>query len=208
MHESTNYRGGPVVHVNDASRAVGVASALLSPDKREAYAAEIRADTAKISAAHFRAQADKKRLSLRDARANAVKIDFAKTKPADRPSSAPGVLTPTISPSSPPISIGRRSSRPGSWPGATPPSSATPRSARPRVRSMTMRKPCSSASSPRNGSPPAPPSASGRRMRSATTSCSMPMRAAPRDRDPAHPAPAARQREGRSTWRCRISSRL
>jgi 5-methyltetrahydrofolate--homocysteine methyltransferase len=76
-----NYRGGPVVHVNDASRAVGVASSLLSPDKREAYAAEVRADYAKISAAHFRAQADKKRLKLAGARANAVAIDFAKTPP-------------------------------------------------------------------------------------------------------------------------------
>jgi 5-methyltetrahydrofolate--homocysteine methyltransferase len=76
-----NYRGGPVVHVNDASRAVGVASALLSPERRDAYAAEVRADYAKISAAHFRAQADKKRLKLADARANAVTIDFAKTPP-------------------------------------------------------------------------------------------------------------------------------
>jgi len=76
-----NYRGGPVVHVNDASRAVGVASALLSPERREAYAAEVRADYAKISAAHFRAQADKKRLKLSDARGNAVTIDFTKTPP-------------------------------------------------------------------------------------------------------------------------------
>ncbi len=76
-----NYRNGPVVHVNDASRAVGVASSLLSPDKREAYAADIRADYAKISAAHFRAQADKKRLKLADARANAPRLDFVKTPP-------------------------------------------------------------------------------------------------------------------------------
>ena len=69
-----------MVHVNDASRAVGVASALLS-DRREAYAAEVRADYAKISAAHFRAQADKKRLKLADARDNAMKIDFAKLPP-------------------------------------------------------------------------------------------------------------------------------
>ena len=75
------YTGGPVVHVNDASRAVGVVSALRSPERRDAYAAEVRADYAKISAAHFRAQADKKRLKLKDARANAVAIDFAKTPP-------------------------------------------------------------------------------------------------------------------------------
>ncbi|MGC2156324.1 MAG: methionine synthase, partial [Pseudolabrys sp.] len=52
-----NYKGGPVVHVNDASRAVGVASSLLSPERRAAYATEVRAEYAKISAAHFRAQA-------------------------------------------------------------------------------------------------------------------------------------------------------
>src|SRR6201986_308593 len=59
-----NYKGGPVVHVNDASRAVGVASSLLSADKRDAYATDVRAEYAKISAAHFKAQADKKRLKL------------------------------------------------------------------------------------------------------------------------------------------------
>lgn len=76
-----SYRAGPVVHVNDASRAVGVASALLSPEKREAYAAEVRAEYAKISEAHLRAQADKKRLKLEAARANRVPVDFAKSKP-------------------------------------------------------------------------------------------------------------------------------
>jgi 5-methyltetrahydrofolate--homocysteine methyltransferase len=76
-----NYRRGPVVHVNDASRAVGVASSLMSPEKRESYAADIRAEYAKISAAHFRAQADKKRLKLTAARANAVPVDFAKVPP-------------------------------------------------------------------------------------------------------------------------------
>jgi 5-methyltetrahydrofolate--homocysteine methyltransferase len=80
-----NYRGGPVVHVNDASRAVGVASALLSPEKRGTYAADVRAEYAKIAAAHLRAQNDKKRLTLARARANAVKIDFAKAAPK-RPS--------------------------------------------------------------------------------------------------------------------------
>lgn len=75
------YPAGSVVYVNDASRAVGVASSLLSKDKGAAYAAEVRADYAKISAAHHRAQADKKRLTLAAARANATKIDWAATKP-------------------------------------------------------------------------------------------------------------------------------
>jgi 5-methyltetrahydrofolate--homocysteine methyltransferase len=76
-----NYKNGAVVHVNDASRAVGVASSLLSPEKRDAYAADIRAEYGKISAAHFRAQADKKRLKLADARANAAPTDFTRTPP-------------------------------------------------------------------------------------------------------------------------------
>ena len=75
------YKRGPVVHVNDASRAVGVASSLLSPEKREEYAREVRADYAKISNAHFKAQQDKKRLSLDAARANAHSIDWSKTMP-------------------------------------------------------------------------------------------------------------------------------
>jgi 5-methyltetrahydrofolate--homocysteine methyltransferase len=75
-----NYRRGPVVHVNDASRAVGVVSSLLS-DKRETYAQQVRAEYAKISAAHFKAQQDKKRLTLQAARANAVPIDWSKTRP-------------------------------------------------------------------------------------------------------------------------------
>ncbi|MCK1746193.1 methionine synthase [Bradyrhizobium sp. 139] len=76
-----SYRAGPVVHVNDASRAVGVASSLLSPEKRDAYAAEVRAEYAKISDAHLRAQADKKRLKLATARANRVPVDFTAAKP-------------------------------------------------------------------------------------------------------------------------------
>src|SRR5579872_5229904 len=76
-----NYKSGPVVHVNDASRAVGVASSLLSAEKKQAYAAEVRAEYAKISTAHFRAQADKKRLKLNVARANKVAIDFAAAPP-------------------------------------------------------------------------------------------------------------------------------
>ena len=75
------YQRGPVVHVNDASRAVGVASSLLSADKRAEYAREVRADYAKISSAHFKAQQDKKRLDLASARGNALKIDWTKTSP-------------------------------------------------------------------------------------------------------------------------------
>jgi 5-methyltetrahydrofolate--homocysteine methyltransferase len=76
-----NYRHGPVVHVNDASRAVGVASSLVSPERRGAYVAEVRQEYDKIAAAHHRAQQNKKRLTLAAARANAFPIDWAATRP-------------------------------------------------------------------------------------------------------------------------------
>ncbi|WP_315837299.1 methionine synthase [Bradyrhizobium prioriisuperbiae] len=76
-----NYKRGPVVHVNDASRAVGVASSLLSPERRTAYAADVRQEYLKISTAHAKAQADKKRLSLAKARENAMTIDWTRYQP-------------------------------------------------------------------------------------------------------------------------------
>jgi 5-methyltetrahydrofolate--homocysteine methyltransferase len=71
-----NYKRGQTVYVNDASRAVGVAQALLSREGRGAYVTDIRAEYAKISAAHARAQADKQRLPLATARKNALKLDW------------------------------------------------------------------------------------------------------------------------------------
>ena len=72
-----NYQRGQVVHVNDASRAVGVASALLSPEKRRPYIADVRAEYARVAAAHGRAERDKRRLPLRAARDNALRIDWS-----------------------------------------------------------------------------------------------------------------------------------
>jgi 5-methyltetrahydrofolate--homocysteine methyltransferase len=76
-----NYQRGQTVYVNDASRAVGVAQALLSKGGRGAYVADIRAEYAKIAAAHARAQADKQRLSLAAARKNALKLDWKSYTP-------------------------------------------------------------------------------------------------------------------------------
>ncbi len=75
------YRRGPVVHVNDASRAVGVASSLLSTERRAGFVRDLRAEYTKISDAHFKAQQNKKRLSLEAARANALKVDWVATTP-------------------------------------------------------------------------------------------------------------------------------
>ena len=74
-----NYKRGQAVHVNDASRAVGVAQTLMSVDARACYVAELRGEYARIAAAHARAQEDKARLPIAAARANALKLDWSVT---------------------------------------------------------------------------------------------------------------------------------
>src|SRR4029077_1015886 len=74
-----NYNG-ITVYVPDASRAVGVASNLLSDELRAAYVAEVAADYEKVRAQH----ASKKGpalVTLAAARANAFKADWAHYSP-------------------------------------------------------------------------------------------------------------------------------
>ncbi len=81
---------GPTVWVPDASRAVGVASALASAEQRDAYMQGVRADYVKVRAQHA-AKTGQKSIALAAARANATKIDWsAYTPPKPR---EPG-LTP------------------------------------------------------------------------------------------------------------------
>jgi 5-methyltetrahydrofolate--homocysteine methyltransferase len=72
-----NYKRGQAVYVNDASRAVGVAQALMSGEAKGNYVAELRGEYSKLAAAHARAQADKVRLPLAAARGNAPKLDWS-----------------------------------------------------------------------------------------------------------------------------------
>jgi 5-methyltetrahydrofolate--homocysteine methyltransferase len=76
-----NYKAGQAVYVTDASRAVGVVSALLSPDTRAQYVETVRAEYRKVADAHARAEADKQRVPIERARANAMKIDWASYTP-------------------------------------------------------------------------------------------------------------------------------
>src|SRR4029077_4543672 len=76
-----NYKRGQTVYVTDASRAVGVAQALMGRDSRKKYVDDTRAEYARIATTHARAQEDKKRLSLKDARGNALKLDWANHAP-------------------------------------------------------------------------------------------------------------------------------
>ncbi len=75
------YKAGQAVYVTDASRAVGVVSALLSPDTRQDYSDGIRAEYAKVAEAHARAEAEKQRLPLARARENAATLDWSAYRP-------------------------------------------------------------------------------------------------------------------------------
>ena len=71
---------GPVIHVLDASRAVGVASKLLSDTQRDGYVTEVADEYTYVRDARA-GKGQSALLSLADARANAFAIDLAE-KPA------------------------------------------------------------------------------------------------------------------------------
>jgi len=72
---------GPVIHVLDASRAVGVAARLLSDTQREAYVAEVAGEYAALREARS-AKGQSELLPLAEARARAFVIDPAEKPPA------------------------------------------------------------------------------------------------------------------------------
>ena len=69
---------GSVVHVIDASRVVGVAQKLLSPENRGAYLTQVLADQAKARKDYETRRAAQKLLSIGDARKRAAKFDWSK----------------------------------------------------------------------------------------------------------------------------------
>ena len=76
-----NYRRGQTVHVNDASRAVGVASSLLSKTANADFTANVRREYEEVARVHAARTGPTKRLSLADARANRIKTDWANYTP-------------------------------------------------------------------------------------------------------------------------------
>ncbi|WP_343717015.1 methionine synthase [Inquilinus sp.] len=75
------YARGQTVYVNDASRAVGVVSNLLSPEARRGYVEGVRDEYRKVADGHARAEAEKQRLPLAAARATPFAIDWAGYQP-------------------------------------------------------------------------------------------------------------------------------
>jgi len=76
-----NYRRGQTVYVTDASRAVGVASNLLSKTANADFVAGVRAEYIEIAKNHAAQRAPGRRLTLGEARANKPKFDWAKYAP-------------------------------------------------------------------------------------------------------------------------------
>jgi 5-methyltetrahydrofolate--homocysteine methyltransferase len=75
------YERGQAVYVTDASRAVGVVSSLLSPEMKPGYIEKLREEYRRVADAHARSEADKQRLPLERARANAHRIDWPAYQP-------------------------------------------------------------------------------------------------------------------------------
>ena len=66
----------PVIHVNDASRAVGVVSNLLQEDKKEAYTLKIREEYEVFKAKFLERTSAKSYVSYEEAQKNALSIDW------------------------------------------------------------------------------------------------------------------------------------
>ncbi|CAN7716329.1 methionine synthase [Mesorhizobium sp. LjRoot246] len=75
------YTKGQTVYVTDASRAVGVVSSLLSNETKGGYVDTVRIEYKKVADAHARSEADKQRLPLEKARANAHRVDWSAYEP-------------------------------------------------------------------------------------------------------------------------------
>jgi len=74
-----NY-SGPVVHVNDASKSVPVASSLISDELRDAFMVEITKDYDRVREQNKNAQSQNKFISIEEARENKFPIDWNKSE--------------------------------------------------------------------------------------------------------------------------------
>jgi 5-methyltetrahydrofolate--homocysteine methyltransferase len=70
-----------VVHVNDASRAVTVASNLLQAETKEGYVKAIREEYDKLREGYLNRSRDKNYLSIEEARKNKLKLDWSNFNP-------------------------------------------------------------------------------------------------------------------------------
>ncbi len=83
---------GPVVHVADASRAVGVAGALLSRERKAGFVAETRTAYAALRESHAGGRRDGVQTGLASARANGLRLDWSGYTPPRPAARGPIVL--------------------------------------------------------------------------------------------------------------------
>ncbi len=88
-------RQAPVIYVPDASRAVGVASKLLSEEQRGAYTDAIRTEYEQVRIARENRGETRKSMPIADARANRVPIDWDSYQPPKPAILAPDFTFPT-----------------------------------------------------------------------------------------------------------------
>lgn len=88
------YQNDMVVYVPDASRAVGVASALLSKEQKPDYLAQLRTEYQQVRVKRAANQSERKLISMAAARANAFKGDWTNYVPPKPKLLAAANLTP------------------------------------------------------------------------------------------------------------------
>lgn len=71
---------GDVIHVLDASKSVTVASSLLSDDQKEKFSADVKAEYVEMREVHANRKSDVEYVTLEEARANKLQIDWSKEK--------------------------------------------------------------------------------------------------------------------------------
>jgi 5-methyltetrahydrofolate--homocysteine methyltransferase len=72
---------GPVIHVQDASRAVGVAGSLISNDLRNGFESDVRAEQQRLREQHERSVEKQPLLALSEARERRLTLDWGSYEP-------------------------------------------------------------------------------------------------------------------------------
>ncbi len=192
---------GPVVHVADASRAVGVAGALMDRDRREGFAAGVREEYETVRRERGARQEKIARHPIAEARRHRLAVDWTAVRAAAaRPSSASGRSRTSRSASSSSGSTGRPFFATWELNGPYPAILVRPGRRRGRPRRSTrdalaLLDRIVTSGCCRRGAW----SASGRRTASATTSSSTPTSAGA--------APPGRSTRSASRWSSRRAGR-
>ena len=76
----------PAIHVLDASRSVVVVSSLLDAEAKEDYVDDIADEYEDLRAEHYEGLKDRRYLTYEQAKAKALKIDWVKRPPVQKPS--------------------------------------------------------------------------------------------------------------------------